>query len=138
MDRDIVIAIIGVIGSIIAAILSSSWIADFVVSKRIEEVAIYSAGLVGEDGRLVSSLGNQAESVRISQGVYRVTIRGLSEAPVPVASSVAQQVGKGNLRVDIAVVDANGFTLLGRNVQTNGPEDTSFSFLAVKAKKNPR
>lgn len=129
--REIIVAVIAALASIIVAVIASG----IITSRKIEQVAIYSAGTVTADAQLGLHLGVTAQPRRGEEskvGVYRVDIPGLSEPPIVVVTPILTH---GLVHALITHTDKDGFSVRGRSGDDLAFRDTDFAFIVLKGTK---
>jgi len=129
MGVQIIVALIGAFTSIAVAIFSSGYF----VNKKIEDIAVVTAGAVDLRGNVDRREGLPFTVNPLGTGKYRVNFREpFPNKPIVVAISDGGQ--KGSF-AEIIGVDTTGFTIEGRDYATHGLAEIGFQFIAVKAKQ---
>ena len=127
MKTEIVVALIGAVASIGAAVITSIEIVD----NRIEEIAVVSAGQVSQEGNRELWKGGNFSVDFQSPGTYRISFnQPFDTNPIVLATSDG---GDRGAVAEVSDVSASGFTVEGRTYDSHQLAQIGFQFVAVES-----
>jgi hypothetical protein len=127
--KEILVALIGAVATVLAAFVTAKKAADDTVTKRIAELSVASGGNIASNGTVISHMG-QPFTVTRQAGSYRINFSAPFSAP-PIVVALSDGGTKG-ARAELVAVDTTGFTVEGRDYAANGQANLGFHFIVVR------